>query len=82
MINQLEEPTEYFLVRERDHLTDLRRISVHRRVGSGSGFNLANYVQVPTWQQGMDRYVHKDDYVEYCARMGFKTQITLQEAAQ
>jgi len=68
VINQ----SEYFLVREREPMTDLRRITMHRRSGSNSsGFCLANYVQVPTMEQGMDRFVHKDDYVEYCNRMGF-----------
>jgi hypothetical protein len=68
----MNEPTEYFLVRERDHVSDLRRISMHRREGSNSsGFNLVDYQQVPTMEQGMDRFVHKDDYVEYCNRMGF-----------
>ena len=64
--------SEYFLVREREHTSDLRRITMHRRDGSNSsGFNLANYRQVPTMESGMDRYVHKDDYTEYCNRMGF-----------
>jgi hypothetical protein len=66
----MNEPSEYFLVREREHISDLRRITIHRRQGSSSGFNLTNYRQVPTLEQEMDRYVHKDDYEEYCARMG------------
>ena len=68
----MNDPTEYFLVREREHTSDLRRITMHRRLGSNSsGFNLTNYRQVPTMEQGMDRFVHKDDYAEYCYRMGF-----------
>jgi len=68
----LNEQSEYFLVREREHTSDLRRITMHRRDGSNSsGFNLTNYRQVPTMESGMDRYVHKDDYTEYCNRMGF-----------
>ncbi len=78
----MNEPTEYFLVREREHTSDLRRITMHRRVGSGSGFNLANYRQVPTMEQGMDRYVHQDDYTEYCLRMGFSTKSINQEITQ
>lgn len=68
----MNEPTEYFLVREKQYQGVLPNITTHRRSGSNcDNINLANYRQIPSMDKGMDRFVHKDDYAEYCQRMGF-----------
>lgn len=60
------EPTEYFLVRESGSNP---QITMHKRYGSNSiSFDLTNYRQVPSNE--MDRYVHADDYFDYCKKMG------------
>ena len=66
------EPTEYFLVREKQLQGLPSKITTHRRFGSNSSsINLDDYRQIPSISEGMDRFVHKDDYVEYCTKLGF-----------